>query len=138
MNSPKPPELPYVKGEFPYLSMFSYVFHAFSSCFSDERFYAILRLKFPWSPELRGKLAFWYLRPRGSAADVRNSVMEVLLDVEIRHVRLGSLPRHDQIWICRKQIPLERLVSRADAALAYFIDARQFDMSLARLCIETW
>eukprot|EP00434_Breviolum_minutum_P041273 symbB.v1.2.036714.t2/scaffold5176.1/size30145/3 len=30
----------------------------------------------------------------------------------------------------------KRLVSRADAALAYFIDARQFDMSLARLCID--
>ena len=30
-----------------------------------------------------------------------------------------------------------RLVSRADAALAYFIDARHFEVSLARLCIET-
>lgn len=30
----------------------------------------------------------------------------------------------------------KRLVNRADASLAYFIDARQFEMSLAKLCID--
>ncbi|CAK9034599.1 CCR4-Not complex 3'-5'-exoribonuclease subunit Ccr4 (Carbon catabolite repressor protein 4) (Cytoplasmic deadenylase) (Glucose-repressible alcohol dehydrogenase transcriptional effector) [Durusdinium trenchii] len=30
----------------------------------------------------------------------------------------------------------KRLVNRADAALAYFIDAREFELSLAKLCID--
>eukprot|EP00913_Durusdinium_trenchii_P024923 g23391.t1 len=32
----------------------------------------------------------------------------------------------------------KRLVNRADAALAYFIDAREFELSLAKLCIDAW
>ena len=41
----------------------------------------------------------------------------------------------------RPRIPLPknrdvRLIQRADAALAYFIDAREFNLSLAKLCID--